>query len=546
VKQRLTDVEFASSNPLVPRGEITSVTPPKAQAKVQPDGQMDMFPDFTSQCDIGFSTLETSDVLENFDFDSFLNSENPEDALNANETFGERSPEWVYAHQESNSISVSPSNQSKPIPPVTPENSDYQRDLIFLEQQNKKRLLMSRQEQEPVQPGGIVIQPNTGPQDYKQQFLLLEQQRNKRFMMADEALKNNDLQDYALQLMLLEQLDKKIHMMKQDYAFQLMLLEQQNQKRLMMAQEEPKKRALQDYQMQLMLLEQQNKKRFLTSLQEESQNNALQDYKLQLLLLEQQNKKRLMMARQEQDSICNAGTNFGIATETSIPEECERQPKLVEQLNKKQLMMMSQEQDNHSAQNANLDAINSHHSREAFQMQPRELERCKSHILSPSQESNKPIEAGRTNNGVQDHQAQLEKTRKAAPMMTPGLDEIVLGDPLLYQFQIQLHDIERRESLEMEQRVKDNVPMPQISLRQWSTGNNALQDYHLQLMLAEHHDVMQRLRHAKEQERLQLHSLDIQSLSSADSSSSSSDGESDILDDQQQKEFESRQSSFQI
>src|SRR5271163_1206262 len=179
-----------------------------------------------------------------------------------------------------------------------------------------------------------------------------------------------------------------------------------------------------------------------------------------------------MMACQEQDSLCNAGTNFRTATETSISEEDKRQPKVVEQL-------MSQEQNNHSAQNANLDAISGHHSREAFQMQPRELERNESLTLSPSQKGNDPIEAGPTNNAIQDYQEQLEKTRKAALMMTPGLDEIVRGDPFLQHFQVQLRDIERRESLEMGQRVKDNVPMPRISLRQWPGGNNALQDYHM-------------------------------------------------------------------
>ncbi|KAH7075332.1 kinase-like domain-containing protein [Paraphoma chrysanthemicola] len=73
----------------------------------------------------------------------------------------------------------------------------YQLQLMLLEQQNKKRLLMARQEQDRLssvevqnQTSSTQSPPGTGShalQDYQLQLLLLEQQKKKRKLMEEEA-----------------------------------------------------------------------------------------------------------------------------------------------------------------------------------------------------------------------------------------------------------------------------------------------------------------------------------------------------------------------
>jgi len=71
--------------------------------------------------------------------------------------------------------------------------ADYQMQLMLLEQQNKRRLAMARQEQDVAGPqtGGVeeMPQPNwnvqgTALEDYQMQLMLLEQQNKRRLMMA--------------------------------------------------------------------------------------------------------------------------------------------------------------------------------------------------------------------------------------------------------------------------------------------------------------------------------------------------------------------------
>jgi len=55
---------------------------------------------------------------------------------------------------------------------------DHQMQLMLLEQQNKRRLLMARQEQDVLATGNHALQ------DYQMQLMLLEQQNKKRLLMA--------------------------------------------------------------------------------------------------------------------------------------------------------------------------------------------------------------------------------------------------------------------------------------------------------------------------------------------------------------------------
>lgn len=118
---------------------------------------------------------------------------------------------------------------------------DYQLQLLLHEQQNKKRLMMARQEQ-----------------DYEMQRRLLDLQNKKRLMMKPQGQKGQDLtptttSNHALQ----------------DYEYQRQLIEQQAKKRLMIARQEQGPSAtqsgqsFQDFQTQLMLFEQQNKERLM-------------------------------------------------------------------------------------------------------------------------------------------------------------------------------------------------------------------------------------------------------------------------------------------
>ncbi|KAJ4352532.1 uncharacterized protein N0V89_007881 [Didymosphaeria variabile] len=113
-------------------------------------------------------------------------------------------------------------------------------------------------------------QPSSGnhaPQDYQMQLMLLDQQNKKRLLMAKQERDGNDSHTP----------DQGQHE-PQDYQMQLMLLEQQNKKRLLMARPEQdgnkSNTILQGQQMHLMILEQQNKKRLLMARQEQDANNG--------------------------------------------------------------------------------------------------------------------------------------------------------------------------------------------------------------------------------------------------------------------------------
>ena len=241
-------------------------------------------------------------------------------------------------------------------------SQDSQMEPMLNEGQNGDCLLKTRQEpmasdtanpdhqdgSRPTVHIPTISQPNAPKphalQDYQMQLMLLEQQNKNRLIMAREDSKDyssntaspnhQDGSRPSVQVPITNQSNAPKNHALQDYQMQLMLLEQQNKNRLIVAREEsneypsdtaspsqhdgsrptgqipvvnqpstPKNHALQDYQMQLMLLEQQNKDRLLTA--REASNEYLQDQDntnsiaKQRLEVEQRNEERPALALQD-------------------------------------------------------------------------------------------------------------------------------------------------------------------------------------------------------------------------------------------------------
>ena len=263
---------------------------------------------------------------------------------------------------------------------------DYQMQLMLLEQQNKKRLLMARQYQDSMtsSPPSTNIQPDV-PNDYQMQLRLLEQQNAKRLLGTRQY---QDLMAHPLDAGNNAGNNAQPDAPKEDRQMQLRLLEQQNKRRLLGTQQEqdsmtypcgPTVNAGNNMQPAVPAA--------VSKLQHEtshacsppmnasinSGNHALQDYQMQALLLEQQNKKRLLMARQEHDSMarpldtgnnmqpdvpaavpelqhetshpCSPPTNAFAKMQPAKQEYFQMQLRLLEEQNKKRLLMARQEQD---------------------------------------------------------------------------------------------------------------------------------------------------------------------------------------------------------
>ena len=188
---------------------------------------------------------------------------------------------------------------------------DYQMQLMLLDQQKKKRAMVVKKEPEEKLIEDFEPQPRSGPDrenthwqallgtnpdgpptDYQMQLMLLEQQNKKRLMQARIQRRETTPADYQTQLRELEKANEK-----------RLMLQKQNKERLTHSKTEQDEVTPAEYQMQLLMLEQQNKKRLmlgkqnkerLTKAHEEQDETTPSDYVMQLMMLEQQNKKRLM------------------------------------------------------------------------------------------------------------------------------------------------------------------------------------------------------------------------------------------------------------
>jgi hypothetical protein len=166
---------------------------------------------------------------------------------------------------------------------------DYNMQLMLLEQQNRKRLMLARgdqqkladadarsaQESEQAIEMGLVpgVQVNSGDKsalhknaltDYQMQLMLLEQQRKKALLLA-----RSNQQESAVGGAPNTQECKQMVEMGSAVGLQMDAREKRSKS-------DTPKTALTDYQMQLMLLEQQGKKRCMTAkLESEQQNTAV-------------------------------------------------------------------------------------------------------------------------------------------------------------------------------------------------------------------------------------------------------------------------------
>ncbi|KAI0521714.1 hypothetical protein F5B22DRAFT_662043 [Xylaria bambusicola] len=164
----------------------------------------------------------------------------------------------------------------------------YQMQLKLREQENKKRLMMARQEQNDRAPASLV---DMGYLSAQRDLMLLEQQNKKRLMM--ERQEQNDMAPVSL-----------VDMEYPSAQIELGLLEQQNKKRLLMVArsstdaEPPRTLAASPGHSEPILTV--NNSLDTATHQVASPNAARRDYGMQLMRFrEQQNKKRLMMARRE-------------------------------------------------------------------------------------------------------------------------------------------------------------------------------------------------------------------------------------------------------
>ena len=153
-----------------------------------------------------------------------------------------------------------------------PEWPNYQDQLRLLEDQNKKRLLMARQERDSLTAEVSSASPEV--QDNRQGFELPD---CTKVAEQETAPKSHAQQDYELQLR---------------------LLEQQNEKRRLLALQEKELKEMRDRT-------DENGTQSVGNEQEghTADINHLQDYEYQIMLVEQRNRKRLLGARQEQDDM---------------------------------------------------------------------------------------------------------------------------------------------------------------------------------------------------------------------------------------------------
>ncbi|KAL2862524.1 uncharacterized protein BJX67DRAFT_366184 [Aspergillus lucknowensis] len=179
---------------------------------------------------------------------------------------------------------------------------DYQMQMMLLEQQNKRRLIKAREQQEkaaqaPQSPTPAGAPQMSALQDYQMQMMLLEQQNKQRLIKAREE------QEKAAQAPQLPTLVGAAQIRAfQDYHMQLItLLEQQINLRSRRAREELEK-PMQSPHVPGTSSDQADQIELSRPTEQASatQSSALEDYQMQLRLLQQHNKKDLMTAKDEQ------------------------------------------------------------------------------------------------------------------------------------------------------------------------------------------------------------------------------------------------------
>jgi hypothetical protein len=259
---------------------------------------------------------------------------------------------------------------------------DYHMQLMLLEQQNKKRLMMARQKQEDQSPSVKQEQemPKPSPNSHVQtpnhviQECRIFGPSPAELKEMERLLKIRQEQD-AMPIPRKQEDRTSNHVIQDCIIPGETPAEKQYKERLRKARREqeammnPPSEHVQAPQMakqdlciqaaESFLAEQQNKEppqkagrdamptppiQHAKASSQKQQDHTLQDQQMHLMLLEQQNKKRLMMIRQEQDAM-TALPKQEASTPNQAEPDYQRQLRLLEQENKKRLMMARQEQD---------------------------------------------------------------------------------------------------------------------------------------------------------------------------------------------------------
>jgi hypothetical protein len=250
---------------------------------------------------------------------------------------------------------------------------DYQMQLMMLEQQNKKRLMMARQEQDAMasrdQPSTPEIgaglrdqsvessstwstqftpESTPGFQEGREPSMGALNQIHLNFMESHPH--GSDLGQYLPQPSCYYASSGQI---LRDHDLQLSMAHQQNHARETMVKQEEDDSArssavpnwsLQHYQEELMLKEQRDRAEMDMRREQEDEmgaptttgTHALLDYQMQLILLEQQNKKRDVWDRQKEQRKQEA-------KQQRETRKVDMQLRLLEQQNKERLMMAENE-----------------------------------------------------------------------------------------------------------------------------------------------------------------------------------------------------------
>lgn len=154
---------------------------------------------------------------------------------------------------------------------------DYQMQLMLLEMQNKKRLMIARQEHENQFNAHLIRELSLSEQEIERRVLIASRESARRF------------EEHLMQTMPLEE-ERMRRFASQQYRNQyqqLVSLEMQNRFA-------SQARGNQYRYSQLTLLEQRNKRRLLAE-REASDNVSRRNYQLQLMHLEQYDRAKLMM-----------------------------------------------------------------------------------------------------------------------------------------------------------------------------------------------------------------------------------------------------------
>ena len=236
--------------------------------------------------------LPSSDnIVTDFDFDNFLTKEADESgvmtSLQTHDQDSQPRPEEQPAHVQMRGPQLLPHGNHA--------FQDYQVQLMLLEQQNKKRLLLAR--------GSMAI-----AKQEKEKEVNSDDRPDKEIHQECKAPVTEGINAYTQSHDLGKgPASRTSNHALRDYQMQLMLLEQQDIKRVQaarqaeaLAKEEREKEAKSGEQLRETVYQQYAKTDAFARIDPKNLDSALQDYSMQLMLLEQHRKKQALLVKDKQ------------------------------------------------------------------------------------------------------------------------------------------------------------------------------------------------------------------------------------------------------